>query len=120
MPATLTVIVGDLATDARSSMFLPAECERHAAASAGPAVPPAGLARFIGEQRAPPGSTTLAPGRPDAQLGKFGDRVRGDSRDRPQAGRSVLPSGIGSPRASARHVPSACDGSSRPSTATTA
>jgi hypothetical protein len=38
---------------------------------------PARLARFIEEQRAPPGSTTFAPGRPAAHLGKFGDRVRG-------------------------------------------
>jgi hypothetical protein len=34
---------------------------------------PARLARFIEEQRAPPGSTTFAPGRPAAHLGKFGD-----------------------------------------------
>jgi hypothetical protein len=47
---------------------------------------PARLARFIEEQRAPPGSTTFAPGRPAAHLGKFGDRVRGNSPDRPHAG----------------------------------
>ena len=47
---------------------------------------PADLARFIEEQRAPPGSSTFAPGRPAAHLGKFGDRVRGSSPDRPHAG----------------------------------
>ena len=51
---------------------------------------PARLARFIEEQRAPPGSTTFAPGRPAAHLGKFGDRVRGNSPDRPHAGETPL------------------------------
>jgi len=51
---------------------------------------PARLARFIEEQRAPPGSSTFAPGRPAAHLGKFGDRVRGNSPDRPHAGETPL------------------------------
>src|SRR5262245_44292642 len=51
---------------------------------AGPAGPLRRVSLALSEQRTLPGSTTLAPGRPAAHLGKFGDRVRGDSRDRPQ------------------------------------